>query len=231
MDACLEWLNLVAPIPNGKAMLSTVKKRQLLNYFTEGCEINGTTDIVIIPTRYQHAIRLGIQVAFELKTGHIQDADCHQAVLELLTASTFSHFPVVVILTNLNKHWQFFWLSKSGISQTPTLEPRHALTLLQHILNETGAYPLNERYTFKQYLEKHGTTVTPRNSQPYTKDQFLSEVNEKVHPYDLIPKPDVGNLEDFFPNMTEAEIRGYKEKMTMRHLTSCRDLGETGTKV
>ena len=66
-------------------------------------------------------------------------------------------------------------------------------------------------------------TVTPRNPQPYTKDQFLLELEEKVHPYDWVPKPDVGNLEDFFSYMTGAEIREYKEKMTMRHLISCHD--------
>ena len=168
----------------------------------------------------------GIQIAIELKKkkANIDKADRRQGVLQLLTASTLSKFPVVVILTDLNKYWQFFWLSKAGIN-VALLQPCSALTLIRDLLNERTC-PLGERYTMKNYiLEKHVKQVirppaTGNQEPPVTENELLLELRTKVDPYELIPKSDVGNMEDFFCEMSESDVMQYKLRKTMEYLGS-----------
>jgi len=86
--------------------------------------IRGTTDIIILPRRYNRGnnFKGGIQIAIELKRKGITEAHCSQETLQLILASCLSNYPVVVILTNLKKYWQFIWVSKSGLTEA-TLEP------------------------------------------------------------------------------------------------------------
>ena len=192
--------------------------------------LKGTTDIIIFPKKYEDNINLrgGIQIMIELKNKKPSEADRRQAVLQLITASFCSNYPVVVILTNLNEFWQFIWFSKSGIDET-SLGPSYALTMIQSILNEEETCPLYGRYTLKQYLaERQGMKVVPPgmkvttqvSESPITEDEFLLRLRTKVDPYDFIPRPDVGNMEDFFGEMSDPEVAQYKLTKTMEYLTS-----------
>jgi CO dehydrogenase/acetyl-CoA synthase gamma subunit (corrinoid Fe-S protein) len=69
--------------------------------------LKGTTDIIICPRNYEYnnALRQGIQIVIELKKAAVNETDRHQVIVQLLSASAFSHFPVVAILTDLNKYW------------------------------------------------------------------------------------------------------------------------------
>jgi hypothetical protein len=143
-------------------MRSVVNEKDLLDYFDGKFWLKGTTDIIILPKAYEDGFIMhsGIQIAINLKNAAANEADRQQATAQLLSASAFSNYPVVVILTNLNKHWQFIWLSKSGIDQT-VLDPCHALTMIQNILNEEKTCPLGGRYTMDQYIdERRGVKVT-----------------------------------------------------------------------
>lgn len=219
MLACLDWLRQIIPIPEGKVMLSAAAYRTLLDYSIDNFVLKGTTDIIILPEIYEQCRNFsgGIQIAIELKKSDISEVHHRQAVLQLLTASVRSNYAVAVILTNLSNHWQFIWLSKSGINET-SLDPCRALSLFRAILNEETC-ALDGQCTVRQYIaEKQGMKVTNVSDPPLTQDQFLRELQTKVHPYDLIPKPDVGNMEEFFDEMDEDSVMRYKFTTTMNYL-------------
>jgi hypothetical protein len=50
-------------------------------------------------------------------------------------------------------------------------------------------------------------------------DEFLS--GENVDPYNLVPKPEAGNMEDFFGEMSEEEIAQYKSCYEIMDFDSC----------
>lgn len=76
----------------------------------------------------------------------------------------------------------------------------------------------------RSYLEeKNGIECPERSESPAEMSeeevkQLLSR--PKVDPYDLIPKPDVGNMEELFHDMTEDEVKQYKLNRVLRHVTS-----------
>jgi hypothetical protein len=222
MDACLNWLNQIISIPARKVMLSVVNKKGLLNYFAGNLMLKGTTDIVILLQNYKDGLilRRGIQIVIKLKKEAVNEADRHQAAAQLLSASAFFNYPVVVILTNLNKYWLFMWLSESGIEQA-LLGPCYALTAIKNLLNEEKACPLGGRYTMKEYIaERRGVKATQDSESPAAAGQrALDELisGKKVDPYDLVPKPEAGNMEDFFDEMSEEEIAQYK----FTHFMNC----------
>ena len=126
---------------------------------------------------------------------------------------------MVVLLTDLREFWLFSWISVSGLQQT-VLELRKAITFIESILHEDTNNPLYDRYTMEQYLaEKDGIKLT--RSRPMTGEEALGELlsGKKTHPYDLLPKPEIGNMEEFFPEMTETEIFEYKGDYVAKHLS------------
>lgn len=74
------------------------------------------------------------------------------STLELISANIHSDEPVVMLLTDLQQHWQFSWLTLEG-TQECHIGLSQGITLLEDILNGTGEGPYRNRCGMKQYLE------------------------------------------------------------------------------
>ena len=95
-----------------------------------------------------------------------------------------------------------------------------AITLIQSILDGESNNPLCERYTMKQFQKaKQGIKVP--NLPAMTGEQAMNELlsGQKIDPYDLVPKPEIGNMEDFFDEMTETEVSHYKINHVAKYLS------------
>ena len=211
MDMCIAWLRSVVTIPGGKQLYSVAGQSELLNYDFESYSLRGTTDLVFISNAYvkTYNVRAGIEIAVELKK-EVSSLDFKQATLELVAAGISSHFPVVVLLTDLRKSWQFSWFAKSGI-QRSSLQCSEAVAFIEEILNESRNNPVHGRLTMTEYLK--GRDGIESSSAPHMTDQEVVDEllsGKRTDPYDLIAKPEVGNMEEFFDEMTEAEITRYK---------------------
>ena len=51
-----------------------------------------------------------------------------------------------------------------------------------------------------------------------TEGQFLLQLQTKVHSYDLVPKSEIADMEEFFPEMEESAVTKYKFTETMHYL-------------
>jgi hypothetical protein len=93
--------------------------------------------------------------------------------------------------------------------------------MIRNLLNEEKTCPLGRRYSMKEYVaERRGVKVTQDSESPAAAGQrALDELisGKKVDPYDLVPKPEAGNMEDFFDEMSEEEIAQYK----FTHFMNC----------
>ncbi|KAF8416587.1 hypothetical protein EV426DRAFT_721711 [Tirmania nivea] len=172
-----------------------------LNYtFGEGGSkyvLKGTTDVVILQNAYVRSSNLlgGMQVVVELKK-QVGDQDTRQATLELISANVFSNYGVMVLLTDLNEHWHFLWLTKETRIEEIVLGLHCSVALLEDILHGRGSE--EKPYSTRCNMEDIAAATTTTES--------------KVDPFDCVPKPEVGNMEDFFNEMSEFEVKKWKLK-------------------
>ena len=96
-DEYRDWLNKKVQLPHGSQFFVASTNKNLLNIKLRDYTVNGTSDIRIEDTSDVRDMNV---------TGGILDAI--QATLELISASAFSNCPTIVLLTDLNKVWQFF---------------------------------------------------------------------------------------------------------------------------
>lgn len=207
MDRCLSWLHTIS-LPPKMQMLSVSGKRDFLNFSFGGSNntdylLKGTTDIIIAPTHYVNArnLRGGLRMAIELRKV-VDESDRWQTILKLIAVSAFSHFPVAVVLTDLGPCWHFMWFSRSDGIQERQLGLHDGVTLMEDILHERGIY--RDMCMMEEAIQAENEAVS----------------RERTGLYDLIPKPDVVNMEDLFEEMSEEEIRQYKYEQAMKYVKS-----------
>ena len=100
--------------------------------------INRTLDVAIIDEKNIKLknIASGIQLGKALKKA-VCDNNIHQAILELIAANIYSEYPLVIVLTDLDKTWQFFWL-EIGMIVDCTFELSKAIILIETVVSEAG---------------------------------------------------------------------------------------------
>jgi len=72
----------------------------------------------------------------------VKDHHVRQAVLELMSA-IYLQYPVAIILTDLGKHWQFFWLQQSKVI-TCIFSLKQAKTVIEQIVREASQIATGE---------------------------------------------------------------------------------------
>lgn len=72
-------------------------------------KLKGTLDTIIVDTKYVKDLNIatGVRVGIKRKKS-VPEKDCIQAIIELIAADIYSNYPVVIVLTDLRDHWQFF---------------------------------------------------------------------------------------------------------------------------
>ncbi|KAF8419754.1 hypothetical protein EV426DRAFT_644762 [Tirmania nivea] len=221
MEKCLNWLNTHISLPQKENMQFhyVANNTSLLNYtFGEGNSqylLTGTTAVAVLPARYirAHNIAGGIQVAIELR-GQIDESSCKQAVLQLLAASALSNYPVMVLLTDLREYWHFLWLVMEGIQEI-SLGLHCGVALMNDILNGGGGErrPYFNRCRMKDIAAANGLRPAATTQKP---EQGQKSLQNGL--FDLIPKPDTANMEEFFDEMPEDEVKKWKLKYVMDYI-------------
>ncbi|RPB23234.1 hypothetical protein L211DRAFT_279841 [Terfezia boudieri ATCC MYA-4762] len=230
MDECLAWLRTNITLPEGTQFHSVANNSSFLNYtFGEGGSkyvLKGTTDVVILQNVYIRSRNIlgGMQVIVELKK-QVGDQDTRQVTLELISANVFSNYGVVVLLTDLNEYWHFLWLTKETRIEEIVLGLHCGVALLEDILHGRGSEekPYCTRCNMEGIAAATTTTEsvlqpTPvQNPMPGQRSTLLPL--QRVDPFECVPKPEVGNMEDFFDEMTEFEVKKWKHKHVMDHIS------------
>lgn len=225
MVQCVDWFKKYISFPEGITVEDVSRNTLFFNSHFPSARNNanfrltGTTDLIFVPQIYVDTQNLtsGVLVAVELQKN--VKGGVNQAVLELLAASQVSNFPVVVLLTNLNMNWHFFWLGKNNV-EAAVFQFQSGITVLEDILHDQGKGPYSSRYTWLQFLSyKTGKEVPARQPlqqalAPQGVDRILSR--PKIYPYDRLSKPDIANMEDVFDEMDQEEIKEWKVQYLVR---------------
>ncbi|CAG8625712.1 1035_t:CDS:2 [Paraglomus brasilianum] len=114
----------------------------------------------------------------------VKDHHVRQAVLELMSA-IYLQYPVAIILTDLGKHWQFFWLQQSKVI-TCIFSLKQAKTVIEQIVREASQIATGE-----------GALETRT---------IMKKPNTKVDLMQLLPEGDVAQMQDVFDVMTSEEV-------------------------
>ncbi|RPB29607.1 hypothetical protein L211DRAFT_832313 [Terfezia boudieri ATCC MYA-4762] len=226
MDNCLAWLRTHIILPENMQFHPVANNTSFLNYTVgEGTSkyfLKGTTDIIVLPTRYVRDFNAhsGMQLAIELKK-EIKEADCRQAIMELIATNAFSNYPVVVLLTDLKGLWQFSWFNTAseGI-ESVTFGLHCGVALMEYILHGRGDGPYINRCRLKDFFREGGSQGVPAESTP-GQGSMLEQQGffKKVDPFDLVPRPEVANMEEFFDEMSEVEVKKWKFQHVMNHIS------------
>ncbi len=115
MDACLTWLAAHIDLPRDKRFVDLRKTQDMLNVATVAApwlpfHLKGTADVAIVDRACVSSgfVSRGLLVIFEFKKA-VADIDGRQAIAEFIAADIHSNFSVVLVLTDLNNTWRFFW--------------------------------------------------------------------------------------------------------------------------
>lgn len=227
MDKCLNWIKTLITLPPNLVMFSVASQSSFLTLPIGDASryiLKSTTDIAIVSKIYVENLDTicGLKVVIELKKT-VSEAAHRQVVMQLLAASVSSSFPVLAILTDLKQFWQFMWLDKSGIQET-CFDLCHAISFIDQILLEDGCNPIIKMYTMEAYLKEKEGIQRPQGpgSPAVVGKQGVKQIlsRPRVDGYDIMPKGDVGNMEEFYDEMSKEEIEQHKLNVVIRHVTS-----------
>lgn len=164
----------------------------------------------------------GIRVGIELKK-KIKRADHMQAITKLMLTSLYSKYPVVMLLTDLREHWQFFWLEVGGIVDC-VFDLKSGITLLETFIHNpnpnqsTGqSAPYLSRCNYRTAIiqQPNDALPLPQDSQPQDSEVDVLErilKRPKLNIMDLLPKSDAADMRDVFDVMTPEEIQEWQLK-------------------
>ena len=114
----LDWLKLHVQLPEDMQYYPSFADPDLLTTSCASAQylLKGTIDVAVVSKIYVDSWNTpsGIRVAIELKKNAAPE-HVMQAVTQLLSATAKSNFKVVVLLTDLKDHFQFFWLHQNYI--------------------------------------------------------------------------------------------------------------------
>lgn len=160
----------------------------------------------------------GVRVGIEKKKV-VATEDCIQAVMQLIAAGIYSNYPVVVLLTDLGGHWQFFWF-QIGYIVSCTLDLRRGITLLEAIVGVGKSVvsagtpnddPNLTRCTFSEAIlqeEKRGEIV--RDVSKTVEVETLLKRQKVNLLQTLLPDDVIADMRDVYDVMPQAEIRRWE---------------------
>ncbi|GJJ78174.1 hypothetical protein EMPS_10533 [Entomortierella parvispora] len=224
-DDCKEWLENNTRLPEGILFCITSRNANLLRTMSASTkyELNGTTDMVILPEEYLNTTLLvpGLQIGIELKKSDVgYQKHTFEATLQLLSASLSSNFCPVIVLTDLKEYWRFFWLEPRVIV-TCEFGLQDGVALLEKIAHEprptpivdtafqsipaTDATPYRRRCQFTEAVRRTPVedVVLPEGSSSAHQVRKLQRTVTDIT--DSLPGGDVADMRDFFDVMTEEE--------------------------
>jgi hypothetical protein len=130
------------------------------------CKVKGTFDVTILKKDYSKGQEAnGARLLFELKkVGNIKERERHQAQLQLILANYWSIFHVLVILTDLNDHWEI-------MIEIMTCFPSRdlAIHIIQEYINKENESKGNSKHNRRHpviemnsvRLQKEGNLIQP----------------------------------------------------------------------
>jgi len=124
-----------------------------------------------------------------------------------IAVNCLSNFPVVIILTDLRKECLFYWIIKDCI-QERSLGLWNGITLIDDIRAGTRHGYLN-RCTLAEYFPG-SSRVNPGVVNPR---HIL--VLPKVDIMKWLPSPDIGDMRDFFSEMSERKRREWNTRYAL----------------
>ena len=158
-EGYISYLKRNINVPNESDFYDVKSRKTLLSikYDVLPFEISGTTDVVIATkcSAAGHLLSRGIQVGFKLKK-NIQDSDVPQAIGQVFTANIRSNEAVLIVLTDLDNEWSFFWLENrdNNINVMQVRVGLHdAIYIISQALEQNLDSPLNARINFHNFRE------------------------------------------------------------------------------
>jgi len=221
-EAYMKWLNKNISLPSGVQIIKTSSMPTLLSTANASLpyNINGTLDVAIVDEKNIKLRNIlgGMRLGIELKKA-VCDNSIHQAILELIAANIYSEYPLVIVLTDLDKTWQFFWL-EIGMIVDCTFELSKAITLIESVVLEAGTTisasastqdaPYRARCNFQNAIScVNEDNETPSGSKSAEGLERIMK-RPKIDPADLLPEDDIASMRDVFDVMNEDEIRNWK---------------------
>lgn len=219
----LKWLERHVTVPGDVEFYCASKHQNFLSTTLASSQfnLNGTLDVVVVDSAYvkDNNIPAGVRVGLELKKA-VGANDYMQAIAELVTANIASKYRVVIVLTDLKSHWQFFWLAPTVIMSC-TLDRSSAVPFLEILATDTetgvpsGAVaddPLyRRRCGIRDLLREGGTKDLWAGIESVLK-------RPKLDVFEMLPKSDVADMREVFDIMSSEEILEWKTKKVMESL-------------
>lgn len=228
-DQYLKWLERHVTVPGDVEFYCASKHQNFLSTTLASSQfnLNGTLDVVVVDSAYvkDNNIPAGMRVGLELKKA-VGANDYMQAIAELMAANIVSRYRVIIVLTDLKSHWQFFWLAPAVVMSC-TLDRSSAVSFLEIIAADTdtgvpsGADavddpPYRGRCGIRDLLNLgEGTSAKDRGV-----GRGLESVlkRPKLDVFEMLPKSDIADMREVFDTMSSEEIRDWKTKKVMQSL-------------
>jgi len=216
----LTWLEGCINLPSGVNFHITSNKANLLSTTIASSQFNitGTLDVAIVDRKYVRSRNTagGIRVGLELKKT-VEESNVMQAIVELIVASIYSEYSVVMVLTDLGEDWQFFWLERGCVVDC-VFDLKESITLLERIVQQPRP-PVGQSISGAPYLQR--CNFRTAISQASESDDAIPEDTEfeglerllqrpKVDIMSMLPEDDVADMRDVFDVMTPKEIREWQ---------------------
>lgn len=193
-DRYLAHLAQIIPLRERHLQWRTVKKKtNLFQARVPGFKLTGTTDVAVVDTRFplEAFTRSALALIVELKR-KFDDAAARQGVLELVAHAAMGEtaWAPLVLVTDLNDKWCFFWLNDGKKTTVLSGTRAQAVKFLRDLFND----------------ENH---VLPDFQQLNTRGGL--RLSAQIHSGS--GAADVANLEDVREFMTEEEFRLHKAEV------------------
>ncbi len=166
--------------------------------------VKGTSDIAILKKDYSKCLGQeanGARLLFELKkVGNINARERYQAQLQLVLANYWSRFHVLVVLTDLNNHWEIMWeYDREIMTCFPSRDV--AINIIQAYINKESSNESEESEDVQPY-SSHRNELGP-----LAKRKKLDIINTVTN--------DIADFTDFADKIPITEM---KQKLMERFL-------------
>lgn len=228
IDQYLKWFKRQVTVPDDVEFYCASRQRNFLSttLASSQFDLNGTLDVVVVDRVYveDNNIPAGVRVGLELKKV-VGANDYMQAITDLVAASIASKYRVVIVLTDLRSHWQFFWLVPTAIMSCK-LDRSSAVPFLEILASETDTTvpsgvnaatdpPYRGRCSVRDLL-KLGERADAKEQRAEGLESVLKR--PKLDVFEMLPKGDVADMRDVFDTMSPEQIQDWKTKKVMQSL-------------
>lgn len=212
--AYLEWLNDNISLPGNLEFYPASAKSNLLSTSLASAryKLNGTLDTLIVEKAYVKDLNIvaGVRVGIE-KREVVSEEDCIQAVAQLIAADIYSNYSVIILLTDLRNHWQFFWFQVGYIASC-TLDLRRGIKLLEAVVGTGG--PTASTGTPHDDFNLTQCTFSEAISRGKKSKEMVGDISKTVGMDMLLKRQKVDLLQTLLPEDTIADMRDVYDVMS-----------------